>query len=50
MSEARGSLTYVGGGKGGVGKSLLAMCVIDYWRTQKRSVVLVEAETANSDV
>ena len=50
MSEAGGSLTYVGGGKGGVGKSLLAMCVIDYWRTQKRSVVLVEAETANSDV
>ena len=45
-----GSLTYVGGGKVGVGKSLLAMSVIDYWRKQKRPVVLVEAETTNSDV
>lgn len=49
MSE-QGSVTLVGGGKGGVGKSLLAMAVIDHRRAQGLPVVLVEAETTNSDV
>lgn len=46
----RGSITLVGGGKGGTGKSLLSMAIIDYWRMLGQPVILIEAETTNSDV
>lgn len=41
---------YVGGGKGGVGKSLVSMATIDWLRSLGREVLLVEGDVANPDV
>lgn len=41
---------YVGGSKGGVGKSLLTMSVIDWLRANGKPVALVESDNANPDV
>jgi hypothetical protein len=40
----------VGGGKGGVGKTFLAMALIDYHLRAGESVVVVESDSTNSDV
>ena len=40
----------VGGSKGGVGKSLLAMALLDYFQQSGKNVVLVESDTSNPDV
>lgn len=40
---------YVGGGKGGVGKSLVSMAVIDWLRHRGQEVMLVEGDVANPD-
>ncbi len=40
----------VSGSKGGVGKSLTAMAVLDYLTTEHRYVRLLEADTTNPDV
>lgn len=42
-------VTYVGGGKGGVGKSLVAIAIVDWLRSKGKEVVLVESDDANSD-
>ena len=40
----------VGGSKGGVGKSLVTMAVVDYLQEQGQAVLLIESDTANPDV
>jgi len=41
---------FVSGGKGGVGKSTVAMAVIDTLLEQERQVVLFDSDTSNPDV
>ncbi len=45
-------VVFVGGNKGGVGKSLASMALIDYWLSQKpaKPVFLVKTDTSNPDV
>ncbi len=40
----------IGGSKGGVGKSLVTMALVDYLEQQGEAVLLVESDTANPDV
>jgi nucleoside-diphosphate-sugar epimerase len=40
----------VGGSKGGVGKSFVALALVDYLQRMNARVVLVETDTANPDV
>jgi hypothetical protein len=40
----------VGGSKGGVGKSLVAMATVDYLIERGESVLLIESDTSNPDV
>jgi hypothetical protein len=40
----------VGGSKGGVGKSLVSMAVLDHLQTAEEKVLLVESDTSNPDV
>ena len=44
------SIFYVGGSKGGVGKSKLAFALIDYLLDEEKQVVLLETDTSNPDV
>src|SRR5579871_2063830 len=46
----RGRVYWVGGGKGGVGKSMVAVAVLDYLRAEGKRVLLVECDTSNPDV
>jgi MinD-like ATPase involved in chromosome partitioning or flagellar assembly len=41
---------YVGGSKGGVGKSLVSFALTDYLLNQEKSVLLVDTDTDNPDV
>ena len=41
---------YVGGSKGGVGKSKLAFALIDYLKEREQNVLLLETDSANPDV
>lgn len=40
----------IGGSKGGVGKSLVTMAIVDYLQDRGESVLLVESDTSNPDV
>ena len=40
----------VGGGKGGVGKSLMSVALLDYLIQQQEPVMLMECDNSNSDV
>ena len=40
----------IGGSKGGVGKSMVSMAIIDYLQEQDESVLLIESDTSNPDV
>jgi len=40
----------VGGSKGGVGKSLVSMAMVDYLQQHDEDVLLIEADTSNPDV
>jgi hypothetical protein len=40
----------ISGSKGGVGKSIIAMCVIDYLENIEESPILIESDTSNPDV
>ena len=40
----------IGGSKGGVGKSMVSMAILDYLQEQGESVLLIESDTSNSDV
>jgi len=41
---------YVGGSKGGVGKSKVSFALIDYLRDRETKVLLLESDTSNPDV
>src|SRR3954463_12507787 len=41
---------YVGGGKGGVGKSLMATAVVDFLLADEKKVHLIETDTSAPDV
>ena len=45
-------LVFIGGNKGGVGKSLASMALLDYWLANdaKKPVFLIETDTSNPDV
>ena len=43
-------LYIVGGSKGGVGKSIVSMTLIDHLRKLDKKVVLIESDTSNPDV
>ena len=45
-----GAILYVGGSKGGVGKSMMAFALIDYLKERGRSVLFLETDNANPDV
>ena len=47
MSKA---LILVGGGKGGVGKSLFSMAVVDFLESTKKATFLIETDTSVPDV
>lgn len=40
----------IGGSKGGVGKSLVTMAMIDYLKDRGESALLIESDTSNLDV
>jgi hypothetical protein len=41
---------YVGGSKGGVGKSMVASALVDYLSAREKNVLLLETDNANPDV
>ena len=43
-------IVFIGGGKGGVGKSLVTMTTVDVLLTRGETVVLVESDDSNPDV
>jgi hypothetical protein len=43
-------IVWVGGSKGGVGKSMMAVAAVDYFLEAGRPVTLVECDTSNPDV
>jgi len=43
-------IVFVSGSKGGVGKSITSMAVLDYMTTNQRLVKLVESDSSNPDV
>lgn len=42
-------IIYVGGSKGGVGKSLVSIALVDWYRCRNQDVILVECDGANPD-
>ena len=44
------SIYFVGGGKGGVGKSLVSMATVDYLQDKEENVILVESDLNSPDV
>ncbi len=44
------SVFYVGGSKGGVGKSLFSFALVDYLLSKDKNVLLVDTDTDNPDV
>lgn len=40
----------IGGSKGGVGKSMVSIALVDYLRTAGKKVLLIESDTSNPDV
>lgn len=44
------SVFYVGGSKGGVGKSLFSFALVDYLLNRNANVLLVDTDTDNPDV
>jgi MinD-like ATPase involved in chromosome partitioning or flagellar assembly len=44
------SIYYIGGSKGGVGKTLLSFALTDYLLNRERNVLLVDTDTDNPDV
>jgi len=44
------NIYWIGGSKGGVGKSIVAMAIVDYLQNLGENVLLIESDTANPDV
>jgi hypothetical protein len=49
-ANGTGRIYWVGGSKGGVGKSMMTLAAIDFLIEQGRDVMLIESDTANPDV
>jgi hypothetical protein len=49
-AATRKDIIIVGGSKGGVGKSLVSMSLLDYLQQRKEELLLVETDTSNPDV
>ncbi|MGZ5076786.1 MAG: nucleotide-binding protein [Methylobacter sp.] len=43
-------IVLIGGSKGGVGKSLVSMAVIDYLQDHGESIIVIDSDTSNPDV
>ena len=50
MEDSKNGLYLVAGSKGGVGKSMVTMALVDLLREQGKSVFLVECDNSNPDV
>jgi hypothetical protein len=50
MSEQDGRIYWIGGSKGGVGKSMLTMSLLDYVLDRGDKVLIAEFDTSNPDV
>jgi MinD-like ATPase involved in chromosome partitioning or flagellar assembly len=50
MNETRRAIYWVGGSKGGVGKSMMTMATVDYLLQRGDRALLVECDTSNPDV
>lgn len=46
----KNKIMLVGGSKGGVGKSMVSISLLDYYITKSRPVALIETDTSNPDV
>lgn len=44
------NIYWIGGAKGGVGKSIVSMALVDYLLAQKSTPLLIESDTSNPDV
>ncbi len=44
------NIYWIGGSKGGVGKSLVTMALVDYLQASGESILLIESDTGNPDV
>ncbi len=49
-SNAQGRIYWVGGSKGGVGKSMMTAATLDYLLDRDEKVLLVDCDTSNPDV
>ena len=47
--EQRKSIVWIGGSKGGVGKSMVTMAMVDYLQDKGEDVLLVDCDTSNPD-
>ena len=43
-------ILYVGGSKGGVGKSYMSFALLDYLTERNKKILLLETDTSNPDV
>lgn len=51
IAPANGKRIYwIGGSKGGVGKSMVTMAVVDHFTARGEDVMLIECDTSNADV
>lgn len=50
MNETKRAIYWVGGSKGGVGKSMMTMATVDFLLERGDKVLLVECDTSNPDV
>ena len=50
ISDTVGRIYWIGGSKGGVGKSLMTVATLDYLLARGDDVFLVECDTSNPDV
>ena len=49
-SNMKPSIYWIGRAKGGVGKSIVSMALVDYLLSRKSTPLLVESDTSNPDV
>ena len=50
VGDTRRPIYWIGGSKGGVGKSMMTSATLDYLLERKIKVSLVESDTSNPDV
>ncbi len=50
MDKSTKNIYFIGGSKGGVGKSMVTMAALDYLQEQGKNILLIESDTNNPDV